>query len=356
MQFSLVSCDRLGVPYGELTQASLDSVTWDLLGDGALKLSIDPITRNADKVILNATEVQLWMEDSLEWWGVPRKCSGDLRRLTFDCEELFSYFHYRFVLDEDLSYTDLEQFAIGRNLVNYAQSGIQGTNPNLHISIAGYTNSGVTRSRDYISDRKHNIFDALKEFTTLDDGYEQSIEVYGDGRREWTPWYPQKGTDRTDIVLEYGHNIVGGNYSEDGTKMATKIDATGGTTPNDPFNVLLGREKQRYTYEDVAASTTSGVHIAVLPSGSRSDLPWLQARATGQVNARKAPVVIPTVICRQGGKYPQLVGNVKTGDLVRCRIDRGRIQVNGTYRIKTMGWQPKGNLVPITFTSVIEGT
>src|SRR5687768_3433784 len=109
---TIVLCNKLGAPRAELPKATLDEVGWSLNEIATCKFSIDPLSTNASMIRLEEDEVQVWSEDDLIWWGVIREMDGDFKRLTFTAEELFSYFHYRFVLLEDLIYEDIDQLTI----------------------------------------------------------------------------------------------------------------------------------------------------------------------------------------------------------------------------------------------------
>jgi len=353
MAHELRLCNRLGQMIAPLPEVKVDSAVWDLdPSKDAMDFGMTPTAPNASYLDVNKVEVQLWIDGTLRWWGVIREIDGNSRWIKVKCEGLMSYFSYRFVLEEDLVFTNVEQIAVGAYLIGYGQSAIQGTNPNLYIGIAGYSNSGILMTRTYTSDRKGSIVEPLRDLSTVEDGFEQSIEVFGNGTRLWTPHFPQRGSQKPDKRLETGRNIIDFTWRKTGTAMATKIDATGGTAEIDPFDPFQGRAKQNFIYEDTARSAEYGVHIAVLPSGAKSDMEWLERRAMRAVAMRGVPVVVTGVTCRQGGRYPELM-SVVPGDEVPVKIDKGMIQVASYNRIKTKTWFPTNEL-KFDFTSVID--
>lgn len=351
-ELELYITNKSGVRTAPLPQAIINSVSWELNEVATMNFSMEPSAPGASQALLkNSLEYQLWIDDVLLWMGYGIHRSGNSSLVTWDCEDPMGYLHHRHVLEENLVYTAIDQIDIASALVTYSQAAIQGTNPGLNILIAGYSASGITRTRTYNSDRKHNLFDAVKEFSTLEEGFDSDLVLSTGGSRFWTPYYPQKGSLKS-TTLEYGANMVDYSWDESAINLATKVDATGGTASADPLNPLSTRTKQSVRYEDTAASTRHGVHSTVLPSGARSDIPWLTARATRAVDLRKDPVVITTATCRQGGDYPVLLGNLVTGDTCKIVVQDGTINVNQVSRIKKVTWVPASNRVKYEFTDV----
>lgn len=342
-----------------LPEGRLQRCNWPLNEVGSLEMAIDPYADGASAIQLSKTEVQLWLNNELAWWGVPRRKTGNSRELLFTCDELLSYFWFRFVIDENLEYVGMEQLQIAQNLIVYGQSAAQGTNPDLNIDVAAWSPSGVSRDKILTSDRKHNLIEELLDFPTLDDGFDWSIEIFGDGRREYTMYFPQKGSLRNDLAIEYGRQITDYQYEERSDKLATKVDATGGTFIADSvLEPFAPREKNRYVHEDVAASTEYGVHVTVLPSGAKSTPEWLESRAKGAVAARKHPVVVPQVTCHPNQDETmnapvQLLGNLDRGDWLPVRVDHGAVQVSGVQRVKDIEYDGEADQMRLTFTSVI---
>lgn len=346
--------NRLGQLIAPLPEVKLGSASWDLdPSKDVMDFTISPVAPNSQYLDCNKVECQLWIDNALRWWGVVREIGpGNSQQVAVKCEGLMSEFGFRFILEEDLVFTNVDQISVGAALVNYAQDPIQGTNPDLHIGIAGYSLSGTLMTRTYTSDRKGSIVEPLRDLATVEGGFEQSIEIFGNGTRLWTPWFPQRGSQKPNRRLEYGRNIIDFNWRKVGQSQATKIDATGGTAEADPFDPFGGREKQNFIYEDTALSAEYGVHIGVLPSGAKSDLDWLERRARRAVATRGRPVEITGVTCQQGGRYPELM-TVMPGDEVPVKIDRGMIQVAEYHRVKSKKWYPN-NRVEFEFTSVID--
>lgn len=329
-----------------LPEVSIVSVEQELNGVGSAEIAFDPLAENATQVLLSERELEIQDGDDMVYVGTLRDIQGNSTALTAKSDGLFDYLRFRFVLTGNISFVNVEQLTIASTLMTYAQDDAeQGTNADLNIDIAGFAPSGISRSREYVSERKHNLFEALSEFPTLEEGFDMEIVCNPNGQRVWTPYYPQKGTVK-DIPLEYGLEIVDYSYIESSRKQATKVTATGGVAEQ----VNGERLKMERTYEDVAASTRYGVHVSVLPSGARSDGPWLQSRAEGAVNTRKNPVRVPEITVTNASEFRTLIG---VGDSVPVRIDHGRVQIADVLRIKKIQWRPPEDQLVITFLEPI---
>jgi hypothetical protein len=333
--YRVLVVDRNGFPRVELDLAYVDHVTWELNAPGEMVFK-NPI--NDPKVAvyprLLIDEVQLWVNDELSWWGVPWRDTQTVEDLEVTCQGLLSYFTKRFLTYTSLTYTSIDQLTIGANLISHAQTG---ANMPLFIDIDAYTPSGRIRSRDYKREDHANILDLLNEFPTLDDGFDFEIEVDGTGNRVWVPYYPVKGYYKQNLVLEWGRNIIDYTVSNDAVGLVTQVYATGGTS---------GDVKFEENYEDVVASGVYGRMQGIVAEGSQNDVNWLLERATKEVDTRKEPAQIPEVTAVN---VPiQLLGIVKTGDVVPLRIRNGRTQVSDNYRIIKIDWKVDPNTLELT--------
>lgn len=342
---------------GDLTEARVEKVVWTLNQLHRAEISLSPHSRNADKIQLVKREIQIWLNGALEFQGVPRTIRGNSSQVVVGMEDWREIFNYRHVLNESLEYQNLDPQQIAQNLINYGQSAVQGTNPGWGITVYPWGSSGVSLSRIYASDRKGAIIEALYDFPTLDDGFDWDVEW---ATRQIRFYPARKGSLRNDMAMEYGRAIVDYTYESSASKMATLVDATGGTSIEDPWRPY-DRAKSRYVHEDVAASNEYGVHVAVLPSGAKSDTPWLQQRATQAVNVRKVPVQIPTAKVipnkdqvRQETSSPlQVLGNLRVGDRHSLRVDDGLIQLSGVQRVQSMTYTGDDDMLELAYTSVI---
>ena len=321
MTIKLVATNNVtGARTGELRAATLDEVYWELNKPGGATISMSPLARTAPLIELNKTEIQIWIDDVYRHCVIPRDVSGDLKRITFQCEGLLSYFgpgqrH----LHTTLIYTSIDQFNIGWNLVNYAQTG---TNKSRRITSAPFTPSGRIRSAEFKRDGREAILELLEKFAVIDEGFDFEIKLYGDGRREFTPYYPAKGVVRANMPLEMKRNIVGLSFQKVGRNQATHVWATGGSNGDVQF------EEE---YEDVALSAEYGVIEKIVSEGSQQDVNWLEDRAMDEVAAEGVPIPVPELIVNDSPV--KLDGVLDVGDIVPVRVKHGYIDINGNYRV-----------------------
>lgn len=344
-EIKVVVVDRLGNWIQEVEDAAVNSIKWELNRPGEATIVYHPLATGASDIHLVKRELQIWMDDELVWWGVPWRRNGGVRGLAVQCEGLMSLFTKRFVDRSTLFYTSLDQLAIAWDLLRYAQDNTIAPNRDFHISSAEFLPSGHARSRNYERNEHANILDLLEAFTKLDDGFDYDLVVYGDGRREWTPYYPKKGVVRDEFRMEYHEDgergIADFAFAEDAVGIATEAYATGGSE---------GEVKFEQRYEDVLASAEYGVMQKVVSEGSQKDVGWLLERATKEVKTFKNPVITPQITA---ANVPmRLFGQISVGDWLPMGINYGSIIVGGYYRIKTITWTP-GDRFALTFVEQI---
>lgn len=325
--------DRTGKRYAELSEATLQDINWVLNDIGSASFTIPVGSPGIETIQLLKRELQIWIDGVISWGGPIMRESGTPTERTYECDGLLSYFMKRIVDRMSLTYTSIDQLSIMLDLVRYAQEETFQANRNLYIASANVAPSGKIRSRNYRRDEHAFIFDLLKEFSELSDGAECSIEIFGDGRREFTPWYPSKGIVRNDMVLEWGRNITSYSYNRDAVPVATHVYATGGTS---------GDVKFENNYEDLVASAEYGVMQGIVAEGSQNDVNWLLDRATSEVNDRKSPVFVPEVTCRNSPV--QILGVVKEGDWVVLRIQNSDLNISQLQRVTEIHWAPPADI------------
>jgi hypothetical protein len=311
-------------------------VTWELNGPGAAELDISNLDPVVAELLTMGKELLIVFRNftpNLLWWGFVAKRSMKPGSQSFNLEGLESYFKLRIVEYGSLIYTNWDQLDIAANLIDIAQQG-----PNYDRNIRhSFSPSGYIRSRGYARDQHKIIFDAVHEFDAdkLKSGFDSEITVDLSGNRRWTPYYPQKGTLYQD-VLEWGNQIVGYDFKDDFMSMRTKVYATGGTD---------GVTKFEQVFEDVGASQKFGALVGTVSDGSETDLGWLLAKATQQVQAHSRP--IPTYSITIAPNWPGL-GSIRTGDIVRVRIFDGATRINDFFRVGSITWN-QNETITLTF-------
>lgn len=308
-------------------ESSLESITWELNEPGSARIKF-PINSERSRLLrLVNTELQVWRRGGLWWWGVPWRIAGSGSSLTLECEGLLSYFNSRYLTNTSLEYSNLEQFMIAWNLLSYAQ---QGTGKDLNITAWPWVASGVNRYRLYKRDEHPSIFSQIQEFPDIDRGFDYEIVAQADGQRLWRPYYPRKGTDHNNILLETGGNIIGViEYAEDALDMAQQVYVTGG---------ISGDIKFEANYTDPTHDPNDVLLQAIISDGTTLDVDWLGDKAKEEVERRRTPKIIPGLKVRNNPS--KLVDLLKTGDRVPIYLDSGRVQIDGMYRIERIVYYP----------------
>jgi hypothetical protein len=344
-QARLVVVNRSGTLLGELSRARLNSVNWTLNKPGALEFVMQSDDPRIGLPKLLGNEVQLWIDDSLEWWGVPWRCTSSPRSSTFSCEGLLSYFTKRFITNASQTFTSVEQFSIAYGLITYAQSG---TDQALNIGTASVSPSGVVRSREYLREDHGQILDLLNEFPSLSraadgvkDGFDFDINIAA-GQRLFTPYYPTKGVLRSNMVLEYGRNVTDFTIEEDAVDLANRAYWTGGSN---------GDVKFENNYKDTVAAADRGEFQYIGSDGDQNDVNVLKQRAANYVATHKTPSITPKV---SAVEVPvSMLGVIKVGDTLPVRINSGRVQIASNYRVGGLTWKVQPNNLEIEFMEAV---
>lgn len=329
IDIAIFRVDNTGKRFDELTDATLKDCSWVLNNFGTATINIDPLSPEAMGIKLNVSEIQIWFDGTLRWWGVPRRVSGGLEEISFHCEDLLSYFLYSFLTNRDFLFTNVEQRNIMSALVQYAQSK---TFQNRNIVVGGFEPSGIRRDRHYLQDEYYNIWELMKKFPDLQNGLDFNIELFGDGRREFRTYYPAKGLRKAQYALEidqYGRKHIRDlEYNKDAVGQVNDIYVTGGAAD-------VGGRKIFGRYELLPSIEGGyGRNEAVFSEGNVDSVPWLAAGAESIAKARGYPVEIPSVIVGD-----ELLGHIVEGDIVPVRVEYGAISMVGDFRINEVKWQ-----------------
>jgi hypothetical protein len=334
-----------------LTTAQVDNVTETLNDVPTMNFSISQDEPNASYIGGMKREIRVveslgnGIAPEIVFQGPVVSESGDSNIANFQCEGVATHLNDRRIDDASLYITSIEQRTIGYMLIAYAQSEATQANRDFNISYASFTGTTHIRSRDYNREEHPVILDLLKEFPTLQDGFDWDIVIAPDGARVWTPYYPKKGSYKPELAVQYElggqRGLTDFTYKRDWKRITTEAYGVGGVSDG------MTREEQRY--EDVAASAEHGVRQRVV-SDSSTDRPWLLDKATKEVNTFKNAVFLPQVkTVRVPLDYRRLI---TTGDTIPVSISRGRVQEVGVRRILQKSWSPKEDAVDLTFVDV----
>lgn len=321
--------NRNGTRIRELPEATVNGMSKVLNGYGTCQLKIPKGSPGANSIELGKNEIQVHYNGSLEWWGVPWRSRRTPTGRTVDCDELMSYLDRRFITFTSLDFDDIDQLTIAWNLISHTQSVADGS----FGFTASFSPSGRKRLRRYLREDHENILESLQEFTQLSDGFDIEVRGYQDGLRRFIPHFPRKGTFRSNLVLEWGRNIIDYSFDEDANELANHIYVTGGNA-----NDIKFEENHR----DSASAAYYGVMQAVVSEGGQLDVGWLLDRAIREVARRKQPLVLPEVTVKNDPV--QLFGVLETGDTVPVVIQDMDLNLNGTFRIEQISWNPNDTL------------
>lgn len=348
--------ERDGTLITNLPHANIERATWELCAEGEAAFSINPFSSGASKIFPWDTEVQLWFNGELLWWGPVWSAGGSPKsEMAWQCKSVISLLYKRFIDVTSLIYGDattdpvetIEQFTIASNLIDYAQSEDLQPFRDLNIDFASYSPSGVGRTAQYKLEEHKNILDLLKEFPKMFNGFEWDVDVLGSGQRLFHPYYPKKGELRSEFAMEFdesgARNMTDFDYREDFIGGSTDVIATGGSVDG---------IKIEDRYEDDDASERHGVMQKIVSAGSTLDHTTLQDRARKEVELNKEPIVMAGITSARTPDIDML-GKVTTGDWIPIRIDYGRYQVDALQRIQKIQWN-KNDTLSLSFSEVVE--
>lgn len=347
---------RTGAAVASLPDAKLESVSWELNGLGQLDFAMSQDDPKISTPLLVEHEVRCIIEGvNNPWQGPIWQDDEDPKKVKFQANGVESYLTRRHIDFSSLVFDDVadgyEQLQIGWALMAYAQgqSVAQAGNrtfpsKSFDVTAANYAASGRKRLRKYLRNEHAEIlgllqeFNSLRDFTTGEiDGFDWEIICYLDGRREWTPYYPMKGSLKAQYALEYGRNVTDFSVSADGKGLTTKTYCTGASN---------GDIKIEANYEDVVASDRYSQMVSIIDSSDQADPATLESKARTYTEEYKRPLVVPELKAVQ---VPvDLLGKISTGDRLPVRIERGRTQIDDIYRVGKIEWKVRPNVLELT--------
>jgi hypothetical protein len=377
--YSVELIDHDGTPLGEIPQAQLNSVEWVCSGIGNIDFTIKQNNLRVSDIILHRHEARLLIDGwpratEVPWQGPILDDDQDDQNVNFTGQSIEYYLTKRYmdfnslyldgstlngdgtVTPASVGFPGYDQLTIAWSLMQYAQGqatiGVTATNANKNMRITAPSfPTTINRLRQYLRENHQQIFELLSEFPGLVDyttgvanGFDWNIICGIDGSRVWTPYYPQRGSVKADLTLEYGRNLLKFKVKESAVNFATRAICTGGSD---------GQSKLENEYNDAANSATYGEMMGVLSDGTQLDPTELGSKARAYVTARNHPVIDPSL---EAVRVPvELLGQLQPGDTVPVSIHRGRTQIEANFRIKSVKWTPRPNVVILTFYPSLAG-
>lgn len=322
----------------ELEKAEVDNIGWVLNGSGSMSFGLP--TREAKGVWaeLVKREIQVWWNDQMLWQGIPFSKRIFHHSTNINCIGLWAYFNYRYV-HRTLRYDSNLPQQIATDLVRYAQT--EWVNAGLNIEAAELVDTGARVKRVYHGYDHGQISHLINNFTDDINGFDYDIRVLGDGRREFTTYYPRKGLYKPDKVLEWGRNISEFEISEYGDRMANWVTYTGEGE---------AEAKVEASYLDAAARDEYVLMQHTLAQSNVSQIATLLGKAQVQVEARNQPIQVTSLEVRN--EPTELVQGIEVGDWVPVRIDHGAAQVEEVQRIVHINLKPATDRMRVHFNKV----
>lgn len=362
--YELELLTRFSEPVAPLPKAQLTSVKWELNTAGSLSFEMKQDDPDVMKPLCVEHEVRCTVEGVEDpWQGPIWQDVQSPKTVSFDAEGVASYMTRRYIDFSSLWFDDLDagydQFQIAWGLVQYAQGmpvaqagSVVIPAKNFNVDAGDLTPSGRLRLRRYLRNEHAEILPLLQEFAGLrnfdtgePDGFDFDIITKADGARLFQPYFPQKGSLRLDLALEYGRNLSTYTVREDGKEIATNTYATGQSN---------GDVKLEAHYEDAAASAQYSQMTSFIDYSDQSDEDALREFARRHTESHKRPQVVPELTAVQ---VPvTLLGNIQTGDRVPIHIVNGRTNLNDVFRIGSITWKPRPNTLELGILPKVDET
>jgi hypothetical protein len=274
------------------------------------------------------TAIHIERDGTIVWSGILWTARAKVEDSTLELggEGWWSYFRRRSIRVTK-SYLAVDQLAIARDLINYAQAAGGG---NIGV-VVGAETSGRLRDRTWWYYERRNLASAVEELAAVEDGFEFAIDVAynaaGTIVKTLVLSYPRRGRS-TPLVWELGTNLEGLGQDVDATRAANLIDALGSGEGDSMLIATATDPGQLGTYpllEDVVTFKD----VSVVDN--------LQGKATlALANQGEAVMTIPTLLARQAGP-DTAIGTFVTGDTVLVRGDDGWLSIDELMRIVAYG-------------------
>lgn len=232
----------------DLCELELTNVRFDrrIIQAGAFSATI-PVTNsdiaNQVKKILPARTVVHVYRDAdiwgtyIIWTKKVRSSSRGPVNVELQGATLESWFDKR-IVDQDLSFTNVDQFDIARTLVDTAQSGWLPYDNSANLMIEYTSNdSGIMRDRQYFLTEATSVGQRLQELASVDNGFEYFINTYEDQnlnkRVRKLMLANSIGSENLDLLYTYPGAILSYEITYDATDSATAWWTRGDTIDDD---------------------------------------------------------------------------------------------------------------------------
>ena len=305
----------------------------------------------AGSTIPARTAIYVDRDGVLIWGGILwlRTWDSDTQHFSFQAREFGSYFERRRITsdfmggDQALAYLNEDQLFVAQDLMNIAQSQAGGD-----IGIIVPNNvSGIDVTRVYYAYEFKDVWDAIKDLSNQQDGFDFNIDVAYDVNLNPSKYaqtaYPQRGTpfDPTNpaaLTFEFPGNIVAYEWPDDGSVVA-----------NEMYGIGPQSNEAKIIATAAAPIDQSAAGYPLLEDTvsytDQYDPDLLYQQTLGEVTAKQIPVVTPKIVVP--AYADPVLGSYKTGDEILLRITDDRFPNNGAgfglsqiFRIVALSVQP----------------
>lgn len=211
---------------------------------GTVAVTNEEIARQVKKVVPGRSIVHIYRDSEI--WGTyiiwSARVTGSRANTTvaFQGASLESWFYRRIVDVDELTYSQIDQIDIFRDLIFNAQIGWlpYEANADLRISVVPDTGvSGIKRDRVYKKTEAATFGQRMEELANVDDGFEYMIRTYvddnGDRAREMLWGYPGINSGVGNFNYFYPGNIKSYEIFYDANDAATAFWTRGDTIESD---------------------------------------------------------------------------------------------------------------------------
>lgn len=261
---------------------------------------------------VGTVDMLITLDGEAMWRGPLETASGDITATTgllqFTAAPVEALLATRFIpAGREILAT--EQTAMAWQLIEDAQAGAGNS---LGIT-RGTTPDSVARSKTW--DTPTDVRSALDELVQADGGFDYTMVPTLTGYR-FDARVP-RGRE-TDLVWEWGRNIMAVGVSVDASQIRNQVTAVGQNQVQvvaaDPDSILVHRLRQ-----------------GIVTLGDAADPLWLGDQARGALVT--SPLVLPRLRLQPGAPDARY-RDIRVGDIVTVRVNRGWVTLDGRYRVE----------------------
>lgn len=306
--------------------------------NGTVPTILDVVT--PELISPGRTALYVERDGELRWGGIVWTLTPRGQTLGIGAEGHISYFSHRHIRDgldhggRSFHYVGIDPLWIVRNLIDYAQSKVNG---DIGIIVGDETSpvriGTAEEPVDYPWWENNEILEAIATLAESDNGFDYRIDVsYGsDGgiEKRLRLGYPKLGTRHHTLAFATGVNVK--------TQVEPEADGTKLQTLHDAFGAGEGRNMRRSTAEIIRDGTPrleGSSTYKLVKSNSRLD-----TLARTGLRAGQATTSVPSIVLRPHPTWR--FGDFDAGDELYCSLHEGYSNFDGWARIVAFTVEPE---------------